>query len=309
MSYFKVLALTFIFLNLTISFVAFSSVENYFYNANLNNKKANQKEVFFSLSIESPGLFGSSSEKMHMKATMVISRTDKVRFLVEKFADSSYADDKFEGVFISDGLSESEPKDRALLGVLSYAFFGRSLEVFNTFHVEFLDKKTQEDLSTSVMSELVQNSTEKRLFNKALDHDFNENNVDAEKMMVGRYLFNSHSDAGISFDKIKEDKIKGVYFSKVVKEGQIGEMVLSFNKSDHMLAGLRLPNHEIKINTLEIVNQYYPKEILFLTSEKKSLLTFNSVKSYRRKRVNIDKLYSQKMQLNDSRLNFSELIW
>ena len=46
-------------------------------------------------------------------------------------------------------------------------------------------------------------------------------------------------------------------------------MVLSFNMSDHMLSGVKLPNHEVKLNTLTTINEHYPKEILFLTVDKK----------------------------------------
>ena len=45
--------------------VALSGVENYFYNTNLNNSKARQKEIYFSLLVESPGLFSSSSPELH----------------------------------------------------------------------------------------------------------------------------------------------------------------------------------------------------------------------------------------------------
>ena len=127
MSYFKSLPYVLIFYTLTLSPVALSSVENYFYNANLNNSKARQKEIYFNLLVESPGLFSSSSQELHMKATMVVSATDKVRFLIEQYSDSSYNDEKFEGIFISDDLNVTDSKDKLLLGVLSYVFFGRSL--------------------------------------------------------------------------------------------------------------------------------------------------------------------------------------
>ena len=104
-----------------------------------------------------------------MKATMVVSATDKVRFLIEQYSDSSYNDEKFEGAFISDDLNVTDSKDKLLLGVLSYVFFGRSFEMFNVLLQTFLIKKTREDLSSSITSELVTNSTEKRLFNKVTD--------------------------------------------------------------------------------------------------------------------------------------------
>ena len=173
----------------------------------------------------------------------------------------------------------------------------------------FLIKKTREDFSSSITSELVTNSTEKRLFNKAIDLELEIGDTEPENVKVGEYILISSSDAGISFDKIKEDKIEGIHFSKVIKEARVGEMVLSFNTTDHILSGVKLQSHEVKLNTLTTINEHYPKEILFLTVDKKSLITINQVKSGRRKRVDINILYSQRVQMNDSKINFSELVW